>query len=133
MKPLYVADTVALARYLEDNLPRKANEAFEAAETGTATILVPDIVIAEFIYIGLKGRLKVPDPRATLSELLGDLESSQFLRPVGISSETWSVFIDSKVPELHDRIIYSTAVSNEADAIITNDPQIIASTHPTIW
>ena len=133
MKPLYVADTMALARYLEDNLPKRANLVFEKAETGTATILVPDIVIAEFIYIGLKGRLKVSDPRATVAELLSELQSSQFLRPVGISSAAWEVFIDSRVPELHDRLIYSTAVSNEAEAIITNDPEIIASAYPTIW
>jgi predicted nucleic acid-binding protein len=133
MKPPYVADTMALARYLEDNLPKKANEVFEKAETGTATILVPDIVIAEFIYIGLKGRLKVSDPKATVGELLSELQSSQFLRPVGMSSEAWEVFIDSRVPELHDRLIYSTAVSNEAEAIITNDPEIIASAYPTIW
>jgi predicted nucleic acid-binding protein len=133
MKPLYVADTMALARYLEDNLPKKANQIFEKAETGTATILVPDIVIAEFIYIGLKGRMKASDPRATVAELLSELQSSQFLRPVGMSSEAWEVFIDSRVPELHDRLIYSTAVSNEAEAIITNDPEIIASAYPTIW
>lgn len=133
MKPLYVVDTVALARYLEDNLPKRANEAFEKAENGTATILVPDIVIAEFIYIALKGRLKVSDSKATISELLSDLESSQFLRAIGVSSETWTAFIDAKVPELHDRLIYSTAVSNEATAIITNDPEIVSSTYPTVW
>ena len=133
MKPLYVADTVALARYLENNLPKKANEIFDKAETGTATILLPDIVIAEFIYTGLKGRLKVSDPKATISELLDDLESSDFLRPIGVSPGTWRTFIDAKVPELHDRLIYSTAVSNEASAIITNDPEIMASTYPTIW
>jgi hypothetical protein len=133
MKPLYVADTMALVRYLEDNLPKRANEVFEQAETGRSTILVPDIVIAEFIYIGLKGRLKVSDPRATIAELLGDLQSSQFLRPVGISSAAWEIFIDSRVPELHDRLIYSTAVTAEADAIITNDPGIIASAYPTTW
>jgi predicted nucleic acid-binding protein len=133
MKALYVADTMALARYLEDNLPKRANEVFEKAETGNATILVPDIAIAEFIYIGLKGRLKVSDPRATITELLSDLQSSQFLRPVGMSSGAWAAFIDSRVPELHDRLIYSTAVTNEADAIITNDPEIIASAYPTIW
>jgi len=133
MKPLYVADTVALARYLEDNLPKRANEVFAKAETGTATVIVPDIVIAEFIYIGLKGRLKVSDPRATIAELLGDLQSSQFLRPVGIPSAAWEIFIDSRVPELHDRLIYATAVANEADAIITNDPEIIASAYRTIW
>jgi predicted nucleic acid-binding protein len=133
MKPLYVADTMALARYLEDNLPKRANEVFEKAETGKATILVPDIVIAEFIYIGLKGRLKVSDPRAAITELLSDLQSSPFLRPVGMSSAAWEAFIDSRVPELHDRLIYSTDVTNEADAIITNDPEIIASAYPTIW
>ena len=133
MKPLYVADTVALARYLEDNLPKRADEVFEKAETGTATILVPDIVIAEFIYIGLKGRLKVSDPKATIAELLSDLQSSQFLRPVGVLSAAWETFINSRVPELHDRLIYSTAVTNEANAIITNDPEIIASAYPTIW
>ncbi len=133
MKSLFVADTMALARYLEDNLPKRANEVFENAESGTASILVPDIVIAEFIYIGLKGRLKVSDPRATIAELLSDLQSSQFLRPVGILSAAWEIFIDSKVPELHDRLIHSTAVANEADAIITNDPEIIASAYPTIW
>lgn len=133
MKPLYVADTVALARYLEDNLPKRANEVFAKAETGTATVIVPDIVIAEFIYIGLKGRLKVSDPRATIAELLSDLQSSQFLRPVGVPSAAWEIFIDSRVPELHDRLIYATAVASEADAIITNDPETIASAYRTIW
>jgi predicted nucleic acid-binding protein len=133
MKNLYVADTMALARYLEDNLPKRANEVFDKAETGKATILVPDIVIAEFIYIGLKGRLKVSDPKATIAELLSDLQSSELFRPVGISSAAWASFIDSKVPELHDRLIYATAVTNEANAIITNDPEIIASAYPTIW
>lgn len=133
MKPTYLADTVALARYLEDNLPKRANDVFEKAESGLATILVPDICIAEFIYIGLKRRLKVSDPKTTIREFLDDLNSSQFLKPVGISTEGWEIFVDSTVPELHDRIIYSTAESNAAEAIITNDPEIVASKFPTIW
>ena len=131
-KPMYIADTIALARYLEDNLPKKADEVFENAETGTATILVPDIAIAEFIYITLKGRLKVQDPKATIRELLEDLQSSRFLQPIGASSATWHAFIASKVPELHDRLIHSTAVANEANAIITNDTEI-ASAYKTVW
>jgi predicted nucleic acid-binding protein len=130
---LYVSDTVALARYLEDDLPKKANEVFEMAEAGKATILVPDIVIAEFIYIGLKGRLKFSDPRAIIGELLSDLQSSPYLLPVGVSSEAWNIYIDSMVPELHDRLIYSVALASKVAAIITNDPGIIASGYPTIW
>jgi predicted nucleic acid-binding protein len=133
LKPTYVADTVALARYLEDNLPKRADEIFEKAEKGLVTILVPDISIAEFIYVGLKGRLKVSEPRTTIRELLDDLQSSQFLRPVAMSSDSWENFLESTVPELHDRMIYSTAVSNEAEAIITNDPEIVDSAFPTIW
>jgi len=133
MKPTYVADTVALARYLEDNLPKRADEIFEKAENGLVRILVPDISIAEFIYVGLKGRLKVSDPKTTIRELLDDLQSSQFLQPVGMSLESWEAFLESRLPELHDRMIYSTAVSNEAEAIITNDPEIGGSAFPTIW
>ena len=81
----------------------------------------------------MKGRLKVTDPKVTITQLLSDLDSSQFLRPVGVSSDAWQVFVNSTVPELHDRLIYSTAVSNEVDAIITNHPDIIATTYPTIW
>jgi predicted nucleic acid-binding protein len=128
-----VVDTVALARYLENSLPKKANEILDKAETGTATILLPDIVIAEFIYTGLRGRPKISDPKATISELLDDLESSDFLRPIRVSSETWRTFIHANVLELHDRFIYSTAVSNGASEIITNDPEIMASSYPTMW
>ena len=133
MKALYVADTVALARYLEDNLPRRANDVFVSAETEKATILVPEIAIAEFIYITLRGRLKVPDPKATITELVNNVASSQFVRAIGMSSSAWQSFIDSTVPELHDRLIYSIAVANEAKAIITNDPEIMASGYPTVW
>lgn len=133
MKPLYVADTVALARYLEDNLPKRANEVFGRAETGQVVVLVPDVVIAEFIYIALKGRLKVQDPTVAIAELLRDLQASQFLRPVSISFETWDVFANSKISELHDRLIYSIAMTNQAEAIITNDPELIGSSYPTIW
>jgi hypothetical protein len=50
-----------------------------------------------------------------------------------MSSAAWHSFIDSTLPELHDRLIYSIAVANEAKAIITNDPEIVASGYPTIW
>ena len=54
----YIADTVALARYFEDSLPPKADVAFKEAEEGKSEIFVPEIVVGEFIYIVLKGRLK---------------------------------------------------------------------------
>lgn len=130
---IYVADTIALARYFEDDLPRAADEVFRRAEAGRAVILVPAIVIAEFIYTALKGRLKVPDPKAVIVELLGDLESAPYLRQAEVALKAWQSFLDSNVPELHDKIIYSIASFNAADGIITNDPEIKASGFPTIW
>ncbi len=131
--PLYVADTVALARYLEDNLPREADGAFRRAEMGKATILVPTIAVAEFIYIGLKGRLKAQDPKAAILELLGELESSPYLRQADVAPKAWEIFLNSNVPELHDRMIFSIASFNGAEGIITNDSELKASGFPIIW
>lgn len=131
--PVYVADTIALVRYFEDSLPRAADEAFRRAEGGKAVMLVPTIAIAEFIYIGLKGRLKAPDPKATILELLGDLQTAPHLRQVDIAPKAWETFLSSTVPELHDRMIYAIASFNKADGIITNDPEIKASGFRTIW
>ncbi|MDA4137279.1 MAG: hypothetical protein OK449_09835, partial [Thaumarchaeota archaeon] len=69
----FVADTVALARYFEDDLPEAADRIFREAEEGRARIIVPEVVIGEFAYIALKGRLKVPDPKSVILELLDEL------------------------------------------------------------
>ena len=132
-QPLYVADTVALVRYLEESLPPKADEAFERAETGRATMLVPDIAVAELIYVALKGRLKVSDPRAAIRELLDDIRSSPYLRQAGLSPEAWDFFLDSTVSELHDRMIYATASFHKANGIVTNDRELAGSGFHTIW
>ncbi len=66
----YVADTVAVARFFEDSLPAKADLAFKEAEDGNAIILIPEVVIGEFVYIALKGRLKTSDPKSLILELL---------------------------------------------------------------
>ena len=129
----YIADTVALARYLEDSLPRAADATFSRAEAGKATMLVPEIVIAEFVYIALKGRLEVPEPRSTVMEVLGDVAASRHLKQVGVPAGAWPAFVESKISELHDRIIHATASFYKAEAIITNDRELVASGYPTIW
>ncbi|MBI3023276.1 MAG: PIN domain-containing protein [Thaumarchaeota archaeon] len=129
----YVADTVSLARYFEDSLPSKAEMAFREAEDGKARILVPGIVIAEFIYIALKGRLKTPDPKATIRELLSEIQASTFLQQATMTQDSWERFLESKVRELHDRIIHSISLSSNASGIITNDEELKSSGFRTIW
>ena len=130
-KLLYVADTAALARYLEDALPQKADEIFQRCETGKAHVIVPSIVIAELIYVSMKGRIKTQDPKATLLELLGDMEVLSYLEQKDMNHYAWRIFLDLRVPELHDRLICAVALANNAEAIITNDDEMAGL--KTIW
>ncbi len=129
----YVADTVALARYFEDSLPSKADTVFQEAESGRAAILIPEIVIGEFIYVALKGRIKARDPKATIRELLDETFDSAYFRVAALTREAWGCFLDSEIRELHDRMIHSIAVAANALAIITNDEELRSSGFRIIW
>jgi predicted nucleic acid-binding protein len=132
-KRKYVADTVALAKYLENTLPAKADGAFKGAENGDALILIPEIVIGEFIYICLKGRLRSDDPKSLIQELLDEVDVAAALRQVGMTNKSWAEFVDSKISELHDRMILAIAKAEEVEAIITNDEELASSGFRTIW
>jgi len=131
--PTHVADTVALARYLEGSLPRNADRVFSDAETGNARILLPSIVLGELFYVSLRGRLKVREPLTMILELLDDIESSPHLLPVDMNVDSWRRFLQLRVPELHDRMICAVALAYSADSILTNDPEIAGSGVKTIW
>ena len=122
-----------MAKYFDDSLPTKANHVFQEAEDGAARILVPEIVIGEFVYIALKGRLESRDPSALIAELLDELSVSAFLQQVSISKAAWQGLLQSDIPELHDRMIHAIAEAESAEAIITNDAQLRASGFRTIW
>ena len=133
----YIADAVAIARYFEDSLPSKADLAFRDAEGGKAEIFVPEIVVGEFIYIAMKERLNKNkiEALAIIRELLDEMESSSYLKPIGMTATSWNHFLDSPVPELHDRIIHSTALyfqPMDSVAIITNDASL-KQVFKTVW
>ena len=130
---VYIADAVALARYLEGNLPRAADKVFQEAERGIAKIIFPDVVIGELIYTALKGRLRVNDANALIDEMLERLEISDHFEQVAMTPETWKEFLKSPVKELHDRMIHSVAKARSSDAIITSDEEIKETGFPTIW
>ncbi len=127
----YVVDTVALARYFEDDLPRSADKIFRLAEEGRAELLIPSIVVGEFIYSVLKGRLKVADINSTIIELLQTIQMSEYIHQVDMTFAEWQEFLNIKIPELHDRMICAVAVARNA-TVITNDLEIRESIH-TIW
>src|SRR5207247_11066794 len=74
-----VIDTVALVRHLEDDLPRGAEKVFQDAEAGRIRLLLPEIALAELVYIALRGRLRTPNPRAIVGGGLGGVRQSGYL------------------------------------------------------
>ena len=75
----FITDTVGLARYLGDNVPTPASDVFSLAERGEASTLVPQIVMGEFIYIAMKGRLRLSDPKGAVKQVVDELRGTSFI------------------------------------------------------
>ncbi|UCG70512.1 MAG: PIN domain-containing protein [Thermoplasmata archaeon] len=119
----YIIDTMALVSYLEDSVPKSADEVFKSAEQNKCKLLIPEIVLAEFIYICLKGKLKTSNPKSFIMEVLISLSASRYIDYVGMGTEAWEEFLELDIRELNDRMICSIALSNNA-IVITNDGDI---------
>lgn len=117
----FLTDTVGLARYLEDKLPGTASEVFSLAEKGEATILVPQIVLGEFIYIAIKGRLRLSNPKVVVKQVIDELMGTSFIFPSNFPEHGWDIFLNLDIPELHDRLIAAEALSRSL-SLISNDP-----------
>lgn len=135
MDPLtdYVLDTVGLVHYLDDSLPRSADRAVGEAEDGGGRLFLPEIVLGEFVYVALRGRLRSGTPRALVEEFLDQLRGSAFLVPSTMGLAAWRRFVDLAVPELHDRMIAADALARGV-AVVTND--LVLASLPglrTVW
>lgn len=130
---VYVVDTMALVSYLENDLPLPADKIFKLAEQNKCKLLVPEIVIGEFIYICLKGRLKSSNPKSLIMEVLISLDASRYVDFIGMDTEAWEEFLELDIRELHDRMICSIALSKDA-IVITNDDDILKNKAiKTVW
>ena len=117
----FITDTVGLARYLEDNLPGPASDVFSLAERGGASILVPQIVMGEFVYISMKGRLKLDDPKVAVKKVLDELRGASFIFQSNFPEDGWDIFLSLDIPELHDRLIAAEALTRSL-SLISNNP-----------
>lgn len=125
----FIADTHALAWYLTNDvqLGKKAKEIFESAEKGETIILIPTIVLAELLYIIEKKRARV-DFISVLNIIRQGKNYVTIPLTLGIIEETCRV---QSIPELHDRIIASTARLLKSK-VLTKDPHIKNAVE-TIW
>jgi predicted nucleic acid-binding protein len=114
-------DTMALVRYLEGELPKGADQVFRDAEAGKGRLHVPEIALAEFIYIALRGRLRAANPRAVVEEVLDQVHASEYLVVSSLPPTAWNRFLELDIRELHDRMIAAFALDRGLP-LITNDP-----------
>jgi predicted nucleic acid-binding protein len=129
----FVIDTVALVRYLEDELPAAADRAFRDAEAHRCRLFLPEIALAEFIYVALRGRIRAPNARALIDEVVDQIRASEYLALSFLPPAAWDTFLHLNVAELHDRMVISDAIYRGL-ALITNDP-VAASVEGlrTLW
>lgn len=115
-----VIDTVALVRHLDDSLPKPAEAIFRAAESGRGPLYLPEIVLGEFAYLALRGRLKLAHPRAVVEEVVDQVRAAGYIQLSPLPAPGWSIFLDLDVPELHDRLIASDALARGIP-LVSND------------
>ncbi len=126
----YVTDTMALVLHLENRKSsQNVKEIFDSADSGKTTIYIPAIVFAEILYLAEKRRISL-----NLHEVEKHIKNFQNYKEVPLSFEIiQNAQQITDIPELHDRLIASTASFLNL-ALITNDPKIENSKFVnTIW
>ena len=131
-RPFYVTDTHPFVWYLvEDNarLGSTARAAFDHADSGEATIIIPAVVLAEALYLAEKGRIK-----AKAEQIFGRVDNALNYRvyplDLPVIQKAWEL---RKLTEIHDRVIVATAKHLSVE-LITKDSKIRESGYvPTLW
>ena len=103
----FVTDTHALLWWFTDSpkMSAKAVEIFERCEKGESVLFVPSIVIAEALSIFDKKRVTFD-----FKKLFKKIHDSDKFVIIALDSAILQKMIDLKdIPELHDKIIVSTA------------------------
>ncbi len=103
----FVADTHALLWWFIDSpkISSKASEIFKKGEKGECVIFIPSIVIAEALSIFDKKRISFD-----FKKLFKKINASENFVLIALDYHILQKMFDLKeIPELHDKIIVSTA------------------------
>ena len=127
----YVTDTHALIWWFIDSprISSKAAEIFEKCERGENVIFIPSIVMAEALTIFEKKKVSF-----NFKNLLQKIDASQNFMLIALDYPLLQEMMTLKdIPEMHDKIIASTAKHLKAP-IITKDKTLQKSSFiKTIW
>ena len=131
VRSLYVTDTHPFVWYLVDDarLGSRARIAYDRADSGEATIIIPAIVLAESLYLAEKGRIK-----ARSEQIFGMVDNALNYRiyplDLTIIQKAWEL---KRLTEIHDRTIVATAKHLNFE-LITRDGGIRDSGYvQTLW
>lgn len=127
----FVADTHALLWWFTDSpkISPKASEVFEKCEAGESIIFIPSIVIAEALSIFDKKRISF-----NFKNLFKKINDSENFVLIALDFPILEKMVAlTKLPELHDKIIVSTAKYLKVpiitkDKVLQNLPKV-----KTIW
>lgn len=119
----FVTDTQALVKFMlgKKVINQRSHKAYQSADKGESTIIIPAIVLMEMLYLFEKNRI---DVNLLQTEELLKSQNYQF-EPLSFEILKTAFEIDD-IPELHDRLIAATA-RYLGLPIITNDPVIKSS------
>jgi predicted nucleic acid-binding protein len=124
----FVTDTQALVKFMMGKkvINDLCHQAYQLADKGESTIIIPAIVLMEMLYLFEKNRI---DVGLLQTEELFKSRNYQF-EPLSFDILKTATGIDD-IPELHDRLIAATAKYLDLP-LITNDPEIRASGYVTV-
>ena len=116
----FVTDTQALVKFMMGKkvINDRSHQAFQSADRGESTIIIPAIVLMEVLYLFDKNRIDIGLLQTE------DLFKSQNYQFEPLSFEILKTASEiNDIPELHDRLIAATARYLDLP-LITNDPVI---------
>lgn len=120
----YVTDTMGLVLRLEKRrMGGRAKDLFQLADRGEAIIHVPSMVLAEILYLSERRRITVMIQQVdSFLNHMPTYRTAPLTLPIILRAAQIT-----DIPELHDRLIASTAASMQLP-LLTNDPIISKST-----
>ena len=124
----YVTDTQALVKFMMGKkvINDRSHQAYQSADKGESTIIIPAIVLMEMLYLFEKNRI---DVGLLQTEELFKSRNYQF-EPLSFDILKTAAEIDD-IHELHDRLIAATARYLDLP-LITNDPEMRTSSYVTV-
>lgn len=129
----YTVDAVAMSRYLVDELPPGADDAFRRAEAGVDVLEAPSVTVGEAIYAAVqKGTIADETVDTTPNAVLRGLVHDGPVRVAPADEQDLSVFgslLDHHT--LHDALLIASHRVRGTEAIVTNDEAFAGES--TVW